>query len=134
MEQPSSPPEESVSLSRMTGDLSTLRERPTFTQMFGARLLRILLWFICGLVVVFLLVWVFTLPTFAQVQAILGSSTDPKTVLETFRELRRDHFEHVQRLFQLLVLSGLIPLVTLFAGYTFGSRESERTSPAENAS
>jgi len=77
--------------------------------------------------------WLATRPTLAQVREALGGSAEPKMVLETLRELQRDHVDYVRSLFQLLVVSGLIPLVTLFAGYTFGSRESERR-PSSNAS
>jgi hypothetical protein len=115
----------------MTGGL-VLRERPTFTQMFGAQLLRILLLVVCAMVAVFLLAWLFTRSSLAQVQDLLGASSDPTAVLETLRELRRDHFDQVRGLFQLLVLSGLIPLVTLFAGYTFGTRGNDRQPASED--
>lgn len=126
MTQPDPAPTERVRLSHVTENFATLHERPTFTQMFGARILNILMGVICSLVIAFLLAWLFTRPTLVQVKETLGSTAEPKVVLETFRELQRDHFDYFRGLFQLLVLSGLIPLITLFAGYTFGAQTSER--------
>src|SRR5262245_59126373 len=100
--------------------------------MFGARILNILMGVICSLVVAFLLAWLFTRPTLVHVKNTLGDGADTKVLLEAFRELQRDHFDYFRGLFQLLVLSGLIPLITLFAGYTFGSQTSERR-PLSNA-
>lgn len=89
--------------------LESIRERPTFTQAFGARMLHLLLWVICGLVVAFLLAWLSTRPTLTQVQGAIGATAEPKVVLETLRELQRDHAEQFRSFFQLLVLSGLVP-------------------------
>ncbi len=52
-------------------------------------------------------------------------------MIETLCELRRDHIDHFRDILQLLVLSGLTPLVTLFAGYTFGRQENERRAGSE---
>jgi hypothetical protein len=112
--------------------LAGLHERPTFTQAFGARMLHLLLWVICGLVVVFFLTWLGTRPTLTQVQSTLGTAADSKAVLETLRELQRDHADQFRSFFQLLVLSGLVPLITLFAGYTFGVRQEARQSTAQD--
>ena len=71
--------------------MANLRERPAFTQAFGARVLNLLLWVICGLVVASLLAWLTTRPTLTQVQSALGANADSKAVLETFREMQRDH-------------------------------------------
>jgi len=45
--------------------------------------------------------------------------------LETFRGLQRDHFDQFRDLFQIIVLSGLVPLFTMLAGYAFGSKEKQ---------
>jgi hypothetical protein len=133
MAQPPAPTQERVLLSRMTRTLPSLQEHPTFIQAFGARLLAPLLWIICALVVAFLLAWLITRPTLSQVREILGASAEAKIVLETLRELQRDHFDQFRNLFQLLVLSGLIPLITLFAGYTFGTQEHTRSAAAQDS-
>ncbi len=122
---------EGAQLSRVTGEFPEVRERPTFVQLSGVRFLGLLIWIICGLIVAFFASWLFTRPTFASVQAMLGDTVDPKVVVETLRALRGDHVDHYRDIFQLLVLSGLVPLVTLFAGYTFGRQENERNARSE---
>jgi len=126
----SDPERERISLSEAGGPLDRLREPPTYVQFIGGRMLGWLLAVICGLAAVFLGVWVMTRPSLAQVKALLGPFADPKAVLEALQDLRRDHFDHFSSLFQLLVLSGLVPLFTLLAGYAFGTRERERKPDA----
>jgi len=148
MPHPTPPPKERVLISDVTGHLASLhervlfsdmashladlRQRPTFSQLFGARILSPLLWIVCGLVVAFLCAWLGTRPTLTQVQSMHGTNPDSKAVVETLRELQRDHADQFRSLFQLLVLSGLIPLITLFAGYTFGVREETRQSTSQD--
>jgi hypothetical protein len=122
---------ESVQLSRVTRGFPDARERPTFVQLYGVRFLGLLIWVICGLIAAFFATWCLTRPTFTSVQGMFGDAVEPKVVVDTLRELRRDHVDHYRDIFQLLVLSGLVPLVTLFAGYTFGRQESERNTRAE---
>ena len=102
------------------------RERPSFVQWLGGRLASRVLWFVCAMVVAFSGAWWLTRPCLTEVQNILGSSADPKDVVEILRELQRDHFDQFQGLFQLLVLSALVPLFTLLAGYAFGTRQMEK--------
>ena len=103
-----------------------LKEPPTWTQWFGGNLASRVLWFVCALSVLFLIAWWFTRPTLAEVQKILGNAAAPKDVLETLRNLQRDHFDQFRDLFQIVVPSGLVPLFTLLAGYAFGAREREK--------
>ena len=103
-----------------------LKEPPTWIQRLGGNLASRVLWFVCGLSVLFLIAWWFTRPTLAGVQKILGNSATPKDVLEILRSLQRDHFDRFRDLFQIVVLSGLVPLFTLLAGYAFGAREREK--------
>lgn len=103
-----------------------LREPPSFPEWFGYLLASRLLWFILGLTVAFLIAWWWTRPTLDQVQNLLGTSANPKDVLETLNSLQRDHFDQFSRIFQLAVLSVLVPLFTLLAGYAFGSRQREK--------
>ena len=139
MPQPTPPPKERVRISDvtshwaslhervlfsdMTSHLAGLRQRPTFSQLFGARILSPLLWIVCGLG---------TRPTLMQVQSPPGTAADSKAVLETLRELQRDHADQFRSLFQLLVLSGLIPLSTRYAGYTVGVREETRGATSQD--
>ena len=107
-------------------DRYSITERPTWTQQFGGDLASRVLWFVCGLAALFLIAWWFTRPSLADVREILGASAAPKDVLETWRSLQRDHFDQFRDLFQIVVLSGLVPLFTLLAGYAFGAREREK--------
>ncbi|MBC8236067.1 hypothetical protein H8E77_41505 [bacterium] len=95
----------------------------TWTEWFGGRLASRLLLFICFLAFSFLIAWWFTRPSLPEVQQILGPNAKPNEVLETFRGLLRDHFDQFRDLFQIIVLSGLVPLFTMLAGYAFGSKE-----------
>ena len=132
MPQPTPSPTERVLFSDVTSHVANLRERPTFSQAFGAQMLHLLLWVICGLVVAFLLAWLAMRPTLAQVQSALGTTADSKAVLDTLRELQRDHADQFRSFFQLFVVSGLVPLITLFAGYTFGVRADARQATSQN--
>ena len=132
MLQPTAPPKERVLISEMASHLASLHERPTFTQVFGARILYILLWVVCSLVVAFLLAWLATRPTLTQVYSMPVPPADSKAALETLRELQRDHADQFRSFFQLFVLSGLIPLITLFAGYTFGVHQRARQATAQD--
>jgi hypothetical protein len=111
--------------------LPKFREPPSFSEYVASDLIRILLWVICGLVLVFLIIWAFTRPTVDQVRALVGSAADAKMLLEALSSLQRDHFDQFNRLFQLLVLSGLVPLFTLLAGYAFGSRQRQKAKEQE---
>ena len=99
------------------------RELIRFRVKFGAWLAGLLLGVICALVVIFLVAWWTTRPSLAEVQQLFGASTDTRDVLDALSTLRRDHFDQVRDLFQLVVLSALVPLFTLLAGYAFGTRE-----------
>lgn len=103
-----------------------VRERPTFQQLKGARLTEVILWFIAGLIVIFVIGWWLTRPTVADVQTILGEAASGKEKLEALQSLRSEHFNAFRDLFQLAVASVLVPIFTLLAGYAFGSREAER--------
>ncbi|MBM3237048.1 hypothetical protein FJZ31_12220 [Candidatus Poribacteria bacterium] len=105
--------------------------KPTWLEWFLSNLVRYFLWFICGLAVLFLLAWWFTRPSLAEVHQLFGAEAKPNEVLEAFRGLQRDHFDQFRDLFQIIVLSALLPLFTLLAGYAFGSREKQREQSNE---
>ena len=108
------------------GEMPEFREPLKFSEWFGAQLANRILWFICGLATTFLIAWWFTRPSLTDVQQLLGPSAQGKDLVEVLRSLRRDHFDQFRDLFQLVVLSVLVPLFTLLAGYTFGKREGEK--------
>lgn len=98
---------------------------PTWLQWFLSRLIRYFLWIICGMAALFLFGWWFTRPSLAEVQQLLGADAKPNEVLEALRGLQRDHLDQFRDLFQLIVLSALVPLFTLLTGYAFGSKEKQ---------
>lgn len=115
-----------VRLPGIFGSLPELREPPSFTEWFGASLASRLLWVICTLAVAFLVAWWLTRPSLTEVQQLFNPSTQGKDLVETLLNLRREHFEQFRDLFQIVVLSGLVPLFTLLAGYAFGARQREK--------
>ena len=119
---------ERVLLSAVEDSRNLAIQPPTYREVVVARLLGRLLYVICALAAVFLGLWTATRPSLAQVGDLLGSSADPKAALDALHNLRRDHFDHFRSLFQLLVLSGLVPLFTLLAGYAFGTREKAQNA------
>jgi hypothetical protein len=124
-ERPERTPKKHVSFQWLSGQMPELRELPSFPQVFSAYMARLILVVICLLIAALLVAWWFTRPTLSEVQQILGQSAEAQKVLEAFSELTRDHFDLFRDLFQLVVLSILVPLFTLLAGYAFGSRERE---------
>ncbi len=108
-----------------------IKQPPTWIQQFGGNLASRVLWFVCGLAVLCLIAWWFTRPSLEEAQLLLGTDATPKEILEALRDLRRDHFDQLRELFQLVVLSGLVPLFTLLAGYAFGTREREKQEQEE---
>ena len=112
-------------LSGLSRELAEIREPPSFSEWFGSLLANRLLWVICGLIVLFLASWWWTLPSLQEVREVLGDDATPDQVVATWRELRGEHLGVFRELFQLVVLSTLVPLFTLLAGYAFGSRQRE---------
>jgi|RhiMetdeSRZDD1v2_1073273.scaffolds.fasta_scaffold64246_4 hypothetical protein len=113
-------PKERVSIAEVTSPLASMRERPTFTQAFGARMLNLLLWVICGLGVAFLLAWLSTRPTLAQVQSALGAAADYKAVLETLREMQREHADQFRSFLSSLYSRGSFRSLRCLPGIHLG--------------
>jgi hypothetical protein len=110
-----------------------VQQAPTWVQQVGHDLASRVLWFVCVLAVLFLAAWWFSRPSPEDVKTLLGADATSEQILTTLRELRREHVNNFRDLFQLVVLSGLVPLFTLLAGYAFGSQEREkREQAAEN--
>jgi hypothetical protein len=101
---------------------------PTFLELSGVWLAGLVLLVICVLGVAFVVTWWWTRPSLTEVQALFGSSGSAKEVLEALRALRSAHFGELRDLFQIVVLSGLVPLFTLLAGYAFGSGQRDKGS------
>jgi hypothetical protein len=101
---------------------------PTYLEQWGVWLAGLVLLVICVLAFVFLATWWHTRPSLAEVQGLLGPSGSGKEALEALETLRTENFTALRDLFQLIVLSGLVPMFTLLAGYAFGSRQRDTGS------
>ena len=110
--------------------------RPTtFLELTGTRQMSFVLGVICVVTVAFLVAWWASRPALQHAEALLRGSTgtgqlDADKVVETLGKLQRDHTEHFRNVFQLVVMSALVPLFTLLAGYVFG--RSHSASQPEN--
>jgi len=86
---------------------------------------------ICGLASYFFRDWRATQPTIQDARTLLGCAPNVMNcgeagkLLETFTQLQNGHTQKFKDIFQLIVLSGLVPLFTLLAGYVFGRKESQ---------
>ncbi|HEX9731200.1 MAG TPA: hypothetical protein VGG06_04340 [Thermoanaerobaculia bacterium] len=100
----------------------------SYLEWSGVRQMTIVLVIICVAVVGFLAAWALTVPTIEDVRALAGgaSPADPQAAAELLDGLREGHMSRFRDLFQLLVMSALVPLFTLLAGYVFGKSSSER--------
>ena len=88
---------------------------------------------ICAVAVGFLFSWAATQPTLEEVRAVMGSDQDAQATLQVLTQLREAHAKNYRDMFQTVVLSGLVPLFTLLAGYIFGrGRAAVREESEEN--
>ena len=106
----------------------------TFLELSGARQMSLVLWVICGVTVLFLIAWWTTRPALRDAEAVLrvaaaGGQVDADKLVETLGKLQRDHTEQFRTLFQLVVMSALVPLFTLLAGYVFGRSHTMARRP-----
>lgn len=92
----------------------------SFLEWSGSRQMTAVLAVICVMAFGCLLSWTLTQPTLADAQALAGSLPDGQTTIQAFTQLRDDHAKNYRDMFQSVVLSGLVPLFTLLAGYVFG--------------
>lgn len=105
----------------------------TYLEWWGTWLMLILLVIICAVCLVTLGLWWWTRPTQADLVAVLtasaGGTTQPTVPpdqrIDLLGKLQRSHTEQCVAVFQLVVLSVLVPLFTLVAGYVFGRNKSE---------
>ena len=94
----------------------------TYLEWTGSWQMSSVLGVICFVTVGLVLSWGSTRPTIQEAQAFAGANADPEASLRVLIQLRDEHFENYRDMFQLVVLSGLVPLFTLLAGYVFGKR------------
>jgi len=92
----------------------------SFLEWSGARQMTAVLAVICLMAFGCLLSWAVTQPTLADARSLAGSAPDGQPTLQVFTQLRDDHAKNYRDMFQAVVLSGLVPLFTLLAGYVFG--------------
>ncbi|MFO1350372.1 MAG: hypothetical protein U1F68_06705 [Gammaproteobacteria bacterium] len=122
----------SESILDLRSEFSSFRVLPTWMEWFGARLARRVLIFICLMVVLFVIIWWATLPSFDAIAKALGPSPDPAKLTETFNKVRETHTKWVGDFFQLVVVTTLVPLFTLLAGYVFGSQQRKNSGQDDN--
>jgi hypothetical protein len=94
-------------------------ERTTFKEYFGMWMAIGALGVVAVLILAFFALWATTRPSVADARFMAELLQQPP--IEVLRDLRAEHFEQYADAFQLFVLSGMVPLFTLLAGYTFGS-------------
>ncbi len=101
----------------------------SYLEWSGIRQMAIVLAIICIAVVGFLAAWVFTLPSIEEVHTLVegGTISDPQTAAGLLDQLRDAHLKRFREMFQLLIMSALVPLFTLLAGYVFGKSSSNRS-------
>ena len=131
---PQTPPKETEEQTRRIFDQSFPkigRPRPaSFLEWSGVTQMTAVLAVICAVAVGFLLSWAVTQPTLEEARALVGSGQDPQATVQVLTQLREAHTKNHQEMFQAVVLSVLVPLFTLLAGYVFG--RSRATGPTES--
>ena len=125
-------PPENVELATLvrqaTAHASSWQVRPTtFLESAGSRMMVWTLVVIVGLTATLLLFWATHRPDAAQLADELRAFPStrptmlaPEEVIDLLAKRQAAYDESYRGMFQLLVLSGLVPLFTLMAGYVFG--------------
>ena len=112
----------------------------SYLEWWGTTFMAVLLGAIILLCMMLAIVWMASRPTMSDVVEVLGPAAttapanggaDGSAHLQMLEKLQRTHFEQFRDLFQVLVLSGLVPLFTLIAGYVFGRVRSARAPASE---
>jgi hypothetical protein len=107
------------------------KDKPTFTQLIGWKFGIILLWVILGFAVVTAAAWWLTQPTLEEIKSLLPTPATGDDIRNLVRDLQNDHFQRYRDVFQLFVISTLVPLFTLVVGYAFGARERQNNSDSD---
>jgi hypothetical protein len=100
---------------------------PTAAEAAGLWQMSIVLGVICLVTVGFWVSWMWTEPTLADARSLLGTTDPAGTAVEVLLRLRSEHLNQYREMFQMVVLSGLVPLFTLLAGYMFGRGQAARS-------
>src|SRR6516162_3376805 len=126
------PETQSSRVEAVVAQLPPIEPRPeTWLQKAGVIQMIGLLCAIGVLSLLFLIGWWATLPGPADVQHVLTDITGkaltdlkPDQALDLYTKMRQGHTQQVRDLFQLVVMSAIIPLFTLLAGYVFGKSQA----------
>lgn len=104
---------------------------PTWLEWFGAQLAFWVLLAIVILVGVFVAIWRGTLPSMNDI-ATATPNKSPAELAEAYTRIRDSHNKWVTEFFQSVVVSTLVPIFTLLAGYAFGTKNSDRNNNHED--
>jgi ABC-type spermidine/putrescine transport system permease subunit I len=101
----------------------------SFLEFFGVWLMAGLIVAMAIIIVVLLSAWWWTMPDCQQVMRMLSSegraqSIEPDKFLQLWTKLEEAHTQMFTSIFQTVVLSGLVPIFTLLAGYVFGKAQA----------
>src|SRR5439155_24503966 len=106
----------------------------SYLERTGSRYMGLVLIVICGFIFVFLMSWWCTRPSLHDAAKLVemtraeGQSkvVEPQALGELLAKMQQEHSSNYRDFFQLLVMSGLVPLFTLLAGYVFGKETGKR--------
>src|SRR5712691_10570492 len=87
----------------------------TFLELRGTQQMTVVLYVICAVTVLFLIAWWTSRPALKDADAVLraanaGAQIDADKLVEMLGKLQRDHTEQFRTLFQVVVMSALVPL------------------------
>lgn len=99
---------------------------PTAVEAAGLWQMSVVLAVICVVAVGFWVSWMWTQPTSADARQLIGTTETSDAAVEVLIRLRSEHLNEYREMFQMVVLSGLVPLFTLLAGYMFGRGQAAR--------
>lgn len=111
-----------TTISKLASNIPPFHSPPSWIEWFGARLAFWVLVFIGVIVAAFMIVWWTTMPTLEAFAQRFGTN-DPKQLMELFIQAREAHTQWVLDFFRSVVVSTLLPIFTLLAGYAFGSSQ-----------
>ncbi len=135
---PANPPPAvtTVPLAKITApvDIPQQQKPRSYLEGIGSAMMVVVLCVICIVVIAFLISWWCTQPTLEQAKQLIaaahGNDTskgiDPQILVDLHAKLQHEHTNAYRDFFQMLVLSGLVPLFTLLAGYVFGKQAGQK--------
>ena len=135
MPDPAGAPRERERVTEIVGTMPAFTKPTSFLELSGTVQMGLLLVVVCLVTLLMLVAWWSTRPTLQDVETLLkaaaGSSQqplEPEKVAQTLGLLQRDHADQFRNVFQFAVMSGLVPLFTLMAGYVFGKGKTTAES------